>query len=168
MVIGNKSNFIKMSPSGKNPAKVALQEKAEASFKCGRALVITGLPSVKRLGFYLTLFAIELSLKRLIIGHDRFKGTKDSQVRYVFTNKVNNDIFGDSGHNLVSMYDFASKEKIIHTSENDRLVIAQNNNEYIKSDLRYYAGINDIFGTGINHKSYNVLKDFYLHISQIS
>lgn len=151
-------------PHGKNPAKLALQEKADASFACGVRLLESKVPSIERFGLYLVLFSIELSLKRIIIDHDRFKEITNKDVAASLTDDKNKDIFGPKGHNIVSMYDFAQTEKLINSNNSARLLLAQNNDEYMSSDFRYYVGLKDMLGQTISPANTKVLKSFYLQL----
>jgi hypothetical protein len=151
-------------PHGKNPAKLALQEKADASFACGVRLLESRVPSIDRLGLYLLIFSIELSLKRIIIDHSRFKDIKDTNVGMTFTDFKNKDIFGTNGHNVTLMYDFAIQEKLIETDNLARKLLAQNNEEYTSSDFRYYVGLRDIFGESVGPTNLGILKAFYARL----
>lgn len=130
---------------GSNAEKLILQEKSQACFVASKSLEEFLAPSVRNMRLYLLLFSIELQFKRMLLGDGvPVKDLKD---------KFN--------HHLEKLYTDCLLRNLIVEDSHIENIFKKYNASYGK-DLRYYVGIEDLFGSSISNESFVSLKEFYL------
>ncbi len=132
---------------GNNAKALVYKEKSDACFLASKTLEKVLMPSVKNIRLYLLLFSIELRLKgMLLVDGVSIKDLKDKK---------------KFGHNLVELYNNCLDKKLIESDESVKSLFQKYNEDY-GNELRYYVGLEDVFGLSICNESFAVLETFYL------
>jgi hypothetical protein len=141
-----------------NDIKFVFSEKAKASYDCFKHLIKNKVPSVKNMGLYLLLFAIELNLKRILL--NKSKITLEELKKKEF------------GHNLINLNQscIAYLPKNILINKISSLLIKEiyekegkkiSLSVWYSTDLRYFAGLSDIFTFILSVEEVDILKKYY-------
>jgi hypothetical protein len=141
-----------LSKDGTNPEQLVYDEKSLAILHASKSLEGNFPPSIRNTRLYLLFFSIELQFKKILLSH----GVPGKDLR-------NRDKFG---HNLRRLY-----EKLLEyrtTSKIDSIM-----NLFIKyekqyaNDLRYYAGLQDIFAAEISDDEFLELETFRESLTRV-
>lgn len=138
---------------GTNPEQLVFGEKSDAIFHASESLTGSNTPSIRNIRLYLLLFSIELQFKRILL-----------------SSGVSIIDLGDRkkfGHQLTKLYAKCLKKILVEKNDTIKNLFGKYNKLYGK-DLRYYAGLEDLFGSRISDDDFSLLREFRESLVSVS
>lgn len=136
-----------------NPEQLVFTEKSDAIFHASESLAGSNMPSIRNIRLYLLLFSIELQFKRILLSSGVLIIDLEDRKKF--------------GHQLTKLY--AKCLEMILVEKNYPIIsLFEKYNKLYGKHLRYYAGLEDLFGSPISDDDFSLLREFRESLVSVS
>lgn len=140
----------KLRKHGTNAEQLIYSEKSLAFFSASRALIGIDMPSIRNVRLYLLFFSIELQLKKILLSDGM--SVSDTKNNYK--------------HQIIELYNECLNRSLIIDTASVKNLFDKYKDIYA-NHLRYYAGLQDVFGTSIKDDEFTALEMFMETLTRV-